>query len=725
MEGKPFELIESMKKIIKNYRKIYTIVFHYSVFIISFLIATFIAYGQSQRTDLKIYEEPQAFIVHKVELKKTFENFIQQNIDNSALDIYVLQWSLQATWKLLQSTNNLLTYKGYIVPRFFSLYSTVPLLDISQLTWNYDIRNLETFAQNVLFTPITDDSEPFKRAQLPIVGWVVNQFNISCIFKPKFMQWTCDHYMDNFIEHLFIYDLPKDYAGLQKISTRLSDKWWYKKEFCSAMKKYILYSNDTSVSLEPIFKNCGVQGLQGFQMLQGFIELQNQFKSNYTENNTYFEEKLNLYKLVSLQQIIYNDLREKRVNDRILLPYLWFIENMLKKDVMPPFYKDLTYWFHNYYLKSHLSDPAFSNKKELIDKVIAKINQINIGSSLIGYIWLQDQIQNKNLLLKVADDSNIFEHIQLSTEELFKKLNNLSFIAISDYTIAWTRISIEWVMNLQQYKKGEQKVSFDAVLQSKNNDLIVQKIVIDGHVTLTKIVQSLVEKNERSMTNVYQYLNENSDFYVDQEWELDLCDIVKSKVSSRFVIKCSDDYIYLQKQEYGAPIKYEFTIQDYQIRSLKISDKELQKQIDKEIKWLETNKITLPNLIQFIFDYKKIEASDVPQKTIQEALIIVEKFQKYMDVEPIKIYKENGNLFVKFQLEWVNYKVIYNTLTNDIGPLYFDNVFYRTDKEVPVKNFSISLDDEHKTIINSFVLDPLGYIESINKNAYKAYIKYK
>jgi len=726
MEKNPFELSESMKKIIHMYQKIYMIVFRYSIFILCVLIASIIACKQSQRVDLEIYEEASEFTIHKISLTKSFDKFIEQQVNNHDIDISVLQGSLQSTGDFLQSNNNLLSYKWYVVPRVFFLYSTVPLMNRDFLTGNYDIKNMKTFAENVVFTPIPEDlyAEPFKRAQLPLYKNLVDSFNISCIFKPKFLQWTCGYYMDNFLQHGFIYDLSNYYDELKNLSNRLKKKWWYHKEFCDTMTKYILYSNDINNDLEPIFRNCGDESLAYFQTLQWFVEIQSQFKSNYSDDYLYSNVNLNIYKLLSLQQIIYNDIRSRKLNDRILFPYFNYVENLLKKNVLDHFYTDFTYRFHNYYIKPRLSNPTFANKKDIVDPILWMINEINNGSKLIGYTWLINQITNKNLLLEKADTSKFLEPVRLSTEELFKNLANLSFLTITNYDIQDNKLSMEWIINIQDKKISHQlKTIF--MLEKENNALLLKNIVISDYPTLTEVIQKLLKKNMRSIADLYQYINENYSFYSQESLELKTCDIIKNKVWASYVMKCSDDSIYLQKQISWPPIKYLFTIENYQISKIEISDKKLEAELNLQLSGVVSNKITLPNLVTFIFQYKPNSNEKPKQKTIQETLIIVEKFKKYLWLDPKEIFEEEWSIFVKFQIQWIWFVVEYNKLTHDLWPLYFDNVFYRQGKKLPVKNFSLSLDDEHKTTINNFVVDPLWYIETINENVYKAYLKYK
>lgn len=188
MEENPFQLSVNMQKIIDAYKKIHKAIFVYGMAFCVFVLGSVVAYKQMQRTDLKIYEEREEFLINKVTLKKSFEKFIEQQVQSEDIAIEILQGSLQSTGEFLQSNNNLLTYKGYVVPRFFFLYSTVPLQPMESLTGNYDISALENFAQNVVFTPIVVDEVPFKRGQIPLFEDVENSFNISCIYQPKFLQ---------------------------------------------------------------------------------------------------------------------------------------------------------------------------------------------------------------------------------------------------------------------------------------------------------------------------------------------------------------------------------------------------------------------------------------------------------------------------------------------------------------------------------------------------------
>jgi Ni,Fe-hydrogenase I cytochrome b subunit len=110
---------------------------------------------------------------------------------------------------------------------------------------------------------------------LPINENIENTFYTKCIYQFRIFNKTCDYYIKNFIDNLYIYNISNDYKGLQKIFNELS-KTKYKKNICESMKKYILYSKDTRPELEEIFLSCGDEYHTTFKTLKIFLEIQSQ-----------------------------------------------------------------------------------------------------------------------------------------------------------------------------------------------------------------------------------------------------------------------------------------------------------------------------------------------------------------------------------------------------------------------------------------------------------------
>ncbi|OQY40189.1 MAG: hypothetical protein B6229_02350 [Spirochaetaceae bacterium 4572_7] len=96
---------------------------------------------------------------------------------------------------------------------------------------------------------------------------------------------------------------------------------------------------------------------------------------------------LNNYKLISYQQIIYNDIHQNIVNNIRFETYINYLQELLKKDnKIDNFYIDLSYWLNNNYLITILNKLKYkvSDKKKLeIDGIINNLNKLNNGDELI------------------------------------------------------------------------------------------------------------------------------------------------------------------------------------------------------------------------------------------------------------------------------------------------------------------------------------------------------
>jgi hypothetical protein len=62
-----------------------------------------------------------------------------------------------------------------------------------------------------------------------------------------------------------------------------------------------------------------------------FIDIQNQLNDKLINADTYSDETLNIYKLLSAQQMIYNDIFEQRMSINEYTLYLDFVQALLQK----------------------------------------------------------------------------------------------------------------------------------------------------------------------------------------------------------------------------------------------------------------------------------------------------------------------------------------------------------------------------------------------------------
>jgi hypothetical protein len=98
------------------------------------------------------------------------------------------------------------------------MYNTIPVKQLSYFSGtNYDTNELENFVNTLIFTKKITVTKSFNRVQLPIAKTLVDDFNLACVFENKISKNTCNHYLSDFLDSFFIYNISVDYPGLKKI----------------------------------------------------------------------------------------------------------------------------------------------------------------------------------------------------------------------------------------------------------------------------------------------------------------------------------------------------------------------------------------------------------------------------------------------------------------------------------------------------------------------------
>ena len=124
-------------KIINRYKKISNFVFHYLIFFVALIVAVIIFQRViSQSASINIFQTDDTLLMQKTKLIAGFNKFLKQNIKDNDLKIHVLQWDLQIEQWFIKSINNLVEYKWFIVPKYFYLYSTLPVKQLNYFSSN-------------------------------------------------------------------------------------------------------------------------------------------------------------------------------------------------------------------------------------------------------------------------------------------------------------------------------------------------------------------------------------------------------------------------------------------------------------------------------------------------------------------------------------------------------------------------------------------------------------
>ena len=91
------------------------------------------------------------------------------------------------------------------------------------------------------------------------------------------------------------------------------------------------------------------------------MEIQKTLENQSFEKISYKDPLLNTYKLLSYQQQIYQDFLINKADSYKISTYLDFVKEILKKNVIEPFYKDEIYRYNNKYLSLSLEKMAYQS----------------------------------------------------------------------------------------------------------------------------------------------------------------------------------------------------------------------------------------------------------------------------------------------------------------------------------------------------------------------------
>ena len=706
------------EKIAKIYKKIYILVFRFAlpfILIISSLFITNNAINRNNLQNISIFPDIDKTNLLQEDLIQKFNKINDQKIDNKQIEIEILQWDLYTKSNQIYSIDNLVKYQWYIIPKSFVIDENIILSAVEYFdSDSYSIDKLESVIKNIVFSTKLDTNNQNNK-QMVLDENIENTFNISCIFENKITQKMCDYYTDQFLKSFFVYDIKNDISWLNRINEKLSQTDKHK-NFCEWIKKIILYSKSTEYDLKDIVQTCWSWiSIQEFQKINNFILVQKELNDWYIKDQIYEQEDINIYKLLSFQQIIFNDIKSQRINNVRINSYINFLKNLLKNNNLSQFYKEEIYRFNNYFLIKNLESIPSSDSN-----VIKDLYSINKWNSLFWIIWLSSQIKNKNLENYNNPSTNqnnqtwwnLSWNQNLTIETLLQWLYNLSFLTITKNEILDNKkIQLQW-----HFQISNQNIKTNMTFEQYLNTLIVKKIYLSKYEWFSIIINSLIETQNRWINKLYQYILENIDNYwaiedisINDIW---LCDILKIR-SNYKILECSEQTITIEKNW----IKYEFNIEDQKISDFIISDPDIQNYVKDNLAELSQNSFWLAENIREILDFTITESSLTWN---QNSILITEIFQKHLWIKPKDVIQWEKSFFLSFELKDINFIAEFDLASKTIQALYFQDIRQDT-RPLNIKNFYLKLDDNNKTQINQFLINPIIYIKNLDSFAYINY----
>lgn len=708
--------IQEKKELIETYGKVHTFIFYKLkkslVVILSIILLLLIT---------KNYE-PQNTTIDPVIQSKIKATFIKQkNTDsnNPDLKIYIKWGSVSTSGNMIISDNALIQYKWFVAPRFLSMYKTAPIVDETTLQkGKYSIQDIDTIFQNVVFSPIQQNSiDSSQPSTIPLLN-IADNFNIECIYNIVTSP-ICEWYIQNFLQYSFMYDRisAEDAYDIHDILIQNKKR---QTRYCESIIDHILYIKQNNTEISKLLIDCPMTLQEKWKQINNFREIQEQLKNKNIQSTVYQEVKLNTYKLSSMRQSLYNDSIQNKSNPRYIEQYIAYTQNLLKKNALTGAYIDMTYYYNNTYLLPYLysiqsQNPSISNTNAIENIII-----LNKGSKLLWFEGLEKILQN-NILIQQAQDTNTIT-TNISIEALLPSITRFPYAQIKEQKIEWDTITIQGTLKLTALLVENKTVDFVGTLKQDGSILYVTTMEIKDQPLFNQALENIIKSQTQGLTfrAIYQFINDSIAVYLIPKTQSNLCDRINQIIAINTIL-CWSTQIQISKIKSPDNI-YTIGLSGETITSITHPDTSLTQAL-QEFVGIESDFVRLPTLIATILDTKTESNKETNNITQTNIIRINDKIQQFLDTKLDDISYYNNIYFIQFQVQNINFIAQYDLQTHTIVDLYFKDVLM-DKKPIAIKNINLTLSETNQTNIDSFANNPLGYIQNANLSAFTAYIQF-
>jgi hypothetical protein len=631
---------------------------------------------------------------------------------------------------------------------FFWISKTAPIQPIEYFNqWTYTIDELETIFKNIFIWSNKNTNQPIKNISFPISKGIIEEFNLQCIFQSKISDLVCDVFVDKFLETFFVHIIETDIDTFNTTMTTLLQQRKYNEKACNNMIYYTYYTEKENSTIEKLLQQCSPKHQEEYRLFIDFTEVQKELFSKFISNKIYKDEIINIYKLISFQQIINDDITNKIINIDRLNGYFWFLQEILKRDKIWSFYKDLTYFFNNYYIKKAIENIEITNKianKTEIDNIAKQIITINNGNILIWYRWLKDQI-NKNILEKdiiISQETTNEGNYEQKIDNLLEQLKDLE---IKQKFISGNNILLYGIRNIEvksnNYSQETKTVSVASKLrlEENKNTLTLKQIMLEGFDEIAQTINNLITKQSRSFADLQKYVYQNSFLFgnihtINEEEVENICKELTSTLSNQEIKICNNNKLEIDLLRKNKIITMTIVHDNFLLNKIDVSDQEAKTLLDEYLQnpdivsQIAYNKVTKTEFISFIQKTIIGFLSFIPKDSSNyegssNTIIIIERIKKYLGIQVNDIVEKNEKILIDFTITGIPFLGYYNIQEHKISPIYFKEA--NTAKTpVLIKNVSLTLSDESRSFISMFLLQPLEVIKQYSPEEYLLYQKF-
>ncbi len=738
---------QKTQEVNKKYQQIHKILFKYWIFLLIAIFSGIKIYAIFSNKNNELAQINSLESQKEIKIKEFNQKLQQINKQKSFTWEFAL-WQISETEEYIESFNNLLYYKGFVVPRFFWVSQTAPIQNIDYFKkWDYNIEELDTLFKNIFIWSNKNTNQPPRNTSFPLPKWITEEFNLECLFQKKISPLICNIFVEKFLQDFFIYTIESDIENFSKIMKNILWQRKYNDKWCTQILNYTYYTETQNPEIEKLLQLCSPKYQEKYRNFIDFAEIQKELFNKFISNKIYRNELTNTYKLISFQQIINDDINNKIINTDRINWYFGFLQELLKRDRIWLFYKELTYFFNNYYIKKAIEDVEITNKianKTEIDNITKQIIWFNNWNQLVWFIWLREQV-NKNILEKeiiISQEEINDQSYEQKIENLLKQIKNVD---IKQRFLSGNNILIYWIRKIENKENNYSQdiktimIPTKLRLEENKNTLSVKQVLFEWFDEISETINKITETKNRWYADLQRYVDQNNFLFSatnitnDNEIEI-ICENLKQTLSNQEIKTCNKNRVDIDLLRKNKIITMTISHNDFLLNKIDVSD--------SEAKTLLNQYLSNPDIVSKI-NYEKITKIDFVQfiqKTISEfiqfspkqdsttewssnTIIIIERIKKYLWIQVNDIVERNDKILIDFTVASIPFLWYYNIQEHKISPIYFKEA-NKEKTPIAIKNLSLTLTDENKTLLNMFLLQPLNVIKQYSPEEYLLYQKF-
>ena len=601
-------------------------------------------------------------------------NIITQE-ESKINDLFVIvkQGELSLRWEKLFSIDNLVTYKWFTLPQKTSITLSTSTGELQSSTYfvsgKHAIADIDNYLKKIIYNnyaSLPDISSTNTKTYLLSTFYpLADYFGVQCLLYPRpFGNIFCDKALESTIPSLSTYMLANHYDELIVLAKKIKGTQ-HEELFCESIKKYLFLSNDIHSSIKETMAICGTEYSSIFSEFSSFRTIQDQLSKQSIQSNVTTSAVLNSYKLVSVMQEIYSEVkRGNNTNELRVGSYIDYVSSLLKNtQAIQWFYMDVIARYNNTFLSPLLTEKSISTRGEIsaiYRKLLLDLNELNEWNLSKGFTWLTYLVSNKELTTAFSsgyiDDAIPTGEALLS--DIFTKSYSFSNYIVMDVEESEPqKIQTTGVLRFVQDTWLANNTPLSVLFISKNQRFYAESISMSRHPLLAATINPRLAVTPLSIGELYNLIVEINKTLPTTS-DTDVCSNFKK---DKDMVSCSAQTVKFIKKR----LTYIFEYTSWNgVTKYSISDA----QLDKGAKALYGNTISLTKnpveAITIILNYKNDKPIEQEDDTwhltwgVQE--ILLQKNFDDVGATVSKITKTDTYYIVEFQSKTHSFKSVYD-----------------------------------------------------------------